>query len=136
MKKFSAASWSGQSVAGCFFYFMWYNRLIVVHALHDCHLSVWQELFCFIKPTPSSYGHAADRERYLRRWSLSASCPLLYTRRLAACRLPTLVHGQKIPMELWCYIGQASSGTVCLALTDTKQWVLFYCPGQGQAWYC
>lgn len=36
---------------------------------------------------------------------------------------------REIPMELWCYIGRASSGTVCLALTDTKQWVLFYCPG-------
>ena len=79
---------------------------------------------------------AADQERHLRHWVLSASCHLLYTRRLAACRLPMLVHGQEIPMELWCYIGLASVGTVCLALTDTKQWVLFYCPGQGQAWYC
>lgn len=53
----------------------------------------------------------------------------LATCRLAACRqMIQLVHGTRNPMELWCYIGWASVRVVCLALTDTKQWVLFYLP--------
>lgn len=84
---------------------------------------------CLRCPVSPHFHMASARSRTAsRHWVLSASCLLLYTRRLAACRLPTLVHGQEIPMELWCYIGQASPGTVCLALTDTKQWVLFLLP--------
>lgn len=77
------------------------------------------------KPTPSCSGPGTVF--YIKGAGAYQSVALT-TRRLAACRLPMLVHGEEIPMELWCYIGQASTGTVCLALTDTKQWVLFLLP--------
>lgn len=75
------------------------------------------------KPTPSCSGPGTASK------ALGPISQLPFTIYAPFSGLQTTPTGLRIeiPMELWCYIGRASPGTVCLALTDTKQWVLFIC---------
>lgn len=114
------------SRSAVFIDWLWYNRCTSRSRFSDRYLIVWQKLYCFIKSTPSSDGHSGPRTVFYIKGTgpYQPVAPFYYVPFSGLQTTPTGLR-REIPMELWCYIGRASSGTVCLALTDTKQWVLF-----------